>query len=101
MCGTHLFLKEEVPHGVGVEVEKMALRDEGGLMDIWAVIYCERQAHKGILIGKQGAMLKRIGAAARQDMEWMLGVRVNLQLHIKVREDWRNSQLAMRELGYE
>ncbi|MDL2218623.1 GTPase Era [Christensenellaceae bacterium OttesenSCG-928-M15] len=95
------FLNEEVPHGVGVDIEKMSLREGGELMDIYATIYCERETHKGIIIGKRGSMLKKIGEQARADMEWMLGVRVNLQLFVKVREDWRNSQLALRELGYD
>ncbi|HWR24440.1 MAG TPA: GTPase Era [Feifaniaceae bacterium] len=96
-----LLLREEVPHGVGVEVDKMALRPDGDLTDIWATLYCERESHKGILIGHKGAMLRRIGEAARRDMEWMLGTRVNLQLYVKVREDWRNSPNALKELGYE
>lgn len=98
---TLLFLREEIPHGVGVEVDKMAVRPEGDLTDVWATIYCERAGHKGIIIGRGGAMLRRIGEEARKDMEWMLGTRVNLQLYVKVREDWRNSASALRELGYE
>ena len=98
---TLLLLREEVPHGVGVEVDKMSLREDGNMTDIWATIYCERDGHKGIVIGKGGAMLRRIGETARKDMEWMLGTQVNLQLYVKVREDWRNSTSALRELGYE
>lgn len=94
-------LREEVPHGVGVAIDRMETREGGGLMDVWATIYCERAGHKGILIGKQGSMLKRIGAAARKDMEWMLGCRVNLQLWVKIQEDWRNSARMLKELGYE
>lgn len=94
-------LRDEIPHGIGVDIEKMQVRPEGDLTDVFAVIYCEREAHKGIIIGKRGDMLKKIGSQARQDMEWMLGTRVNLQLHVKTRPDWRNSALAMRELGYE
>lgn len=94
-------LKEEVPHGIGVGVDKMARREDMELMDIWATIYCERESHKGILIGKAGSMLKRIGTEARHEIELMLGERVNLQLWVKVREDWRNSASAMREFGYE
>jgi GTP-binding protein Era len=96
-----LLLREEVPHGVGVEVDRMAERPEGNITDIWATIYCERDGHKGIVIGKGGAMLRRIGEASRKDIEWMLGTQVNLQLYVKVREDWRNSASALRELGYE
>ena len=93
-------LKEEVPHGIGVGVDKMALRDDG-VYDVWATIYCEREGHKGIIIGRQGSMLKRIGSEARKDMEWLLGTRVNLQLWVKVKNDWRNSTSVMKELGYE
>ncbi len=96
-----LLLHEEVPHGVGVEVDRMYVRPDGRITDIWATIYCERDGHKGIVIGRGGAMLRRIGEAARKDMEWMLGTQVNLQLYVKVREDWRNSASALRELGYE
>ncbi|MBR0026096.1 MAG: GTPase Era, partial [Clostridia bacterium] len=95
-------LREEIPHGIGVDIEKMQVRDDiEGMTDVYAVIYCEREGHKGIIIGKGGSMLKRIGSEARKDMEWMLGTRVNLQLHIKVKEGWRNSISTMRELGYE
>ena len=94
-------LREEVPPGLGVGVDKMELRPNGELYDMWATIYCERDSHKGILIGKKGAMLKQIGSEARKDMEWLLGVKVNLQLWVKVREDWRNSPSALKELGYE
>lgn len=93
-------LKEEVPHGIGVGVDKMVLRDDG-MYDVWATIYCEREGHKGIIIGRQGSMLKRIGSEARKDMEWLLGTRVNLQLWVKVKNDWRNSTSVMKELGYE
>lgn len=107
LCAEHIrekalqLLREEVPHGIGVEVDKMSLREDGGLMDVYATIYCERDTHKGIIIGKKGAMLRKIGEQARRDIEWMLGVRVNLQLYVKVREGWRNSPTALKELGYE
>lgn len=94
-------LKEEVPHGIGVGIDKMTLRPDGCLYDMWATIYCEREGHKGIIIGKKGSMLKQIGSEARKDMEWLLGTRVNLQLWVKVRDDWRNSPSALKELGYE
>ena len=94
-------LREEVPHGIGVGVDKMELREGGGLMDIWATIYCERESHKGIIIGRSGSMLKRIGAASRRDMEWLLGCRVNLQLWVKIKEDWRNKPAVLHKLGYE
>ncbi len=94
-------LREEVPHGVGVSVDKMERREDRELMDVYATIYCERDSHKGILIGKGGSMLKRIGADARKDIEWMLGCPVNLQLWIKVKDDWRNKPSVLHELGYE
>ena len=87
--------------GIGVAVERMELREGGELMDVWATIYCERESHKGIIIGKGGSMLKRIGAASRRDMEWLLGCRVNLQLWVKIKEDWRNRPAVLHELGYE
>lgn len=93
-------LREEIPHGIGVGIDKMALRPDGELMDVWATVYCERESHKGIIIGRGGKMLKRIGTEARKDIEWLLGVRVNLQLWIKVKEDWRNRQQMLNELGY-
>lgn len=94
-----LHLRDEVPHGIGVEM--LAMKRRGDLMEIHATIYCERAAHKGIIIGKQGAMLRRIGQEARQDIEGLLGMRVNLQLWVKVREDWRNRPEDLRTLGYE
>ena len=93
-------LRDEIPHGIGVGIDRMELRPEGDLMDVWATVYCERDSHKGIIIGKGGKMLKRIGTEARRDIEWLLGVRVNLQLWIKVKEDWRNRQQMLNELGY-
>lgn len=94
-------LNEEVPHGVGVGIDKIEVREEGGLCDVFATIYCEREGHKGIIIGKGGSMLKRIGSEARIDIERLLGMRVNLKLWVKVKNDWRNSASVMKELGYE
>lgn len=94
-------LDEEVPHGIGVDIDKMQVREDQSLADIWATIYCERESHKGIIIGKQGAMLKKIGSKSRVEMEWMLGMRVNIQLWVKVKEDWRNKQSLIRMFGYE
>ena len=96
-----LLLREEVPHGVGVGVDKMERREDRDMMDIYATIYCERESHKGIIIGKGGSLLKRIGQESRKDIEWMLGCPVNLQLWIKIKEDWRNRQGMLHELGYE
>lgn len=92
-------LKEEVPHGIGVEMLAITkLSDE--LTEIHATLYCERASHKGIIIGKQGAMLKRIGQEARQDIEALLGTHVNLKLWVKVREGWRDRREDLRTLGY-
>ncbi|MBO4847561.1 MAG: GTPase Era [Clostridia bacterium] len=92
-------LRQEIPHGIGVDIERIFLREDG-IHDISAVIYCERESHKGIIIGVKGAMLKRIGSAARPEIEALFGTKVNLQLWVKVRPDWRNSANALRELGY-
>ena len=94
-----LHLRDEVPHGIGVEM--LAMKRRGDLMEIHATIYCERAAHKGIIIGKQGAMLRKIGAEARKDIEELLDTRVYLQLWVKVKEGWRNNQYQMRNFGYE
>ena len=95
-----LHLREEVPHGIGVEM--MAINKlSDNMTEIHATIYCERASHKGIIIGKQGAMLRTIGAEARRDIENLLGTKVNLQLWVKIREDWRNRMDDLRTLGYE
>ena len=94
------YLKDEVPHGIGVEMMSIKKMSDT-LMEIHATIYCERSAHKGIIIGKQGAMLKKIGQEARLDIEALLGMRVHLQLWVKVRENWRNRMDDLRTLGYE
>ena len=95
-----LHLREEVPHGVGVEMMRIQKMSEN-MTEIHATIYCERASHKGIIIGKQGAMLRTIGAESRRDIENLLGVKINLQLWVKVREDWRNRMDDLRTLGYE
>lgn len=92
-------LRQEIPHGIGVDIERIELRDDG-INDVSAVIYCERDSHKGIIIGRSGAMLKRIGSSARPEIETLFGTKVNLKLWVKVRPDWRNSPNALRELGY-
>jgi len=94
-------LDEEVPHGIGVIVERVNYREEKDITDVSAVIICERDSHKGIVIGKGGRMLKRIGTEARKDLEMLFGTKVFLQLFVKVEKDWRNSPRVMRELGYE
>ena len=97
-----LFTSEEVPHGVGIEIVKFEeAKKNGGVTTIDANIYCEKETHKGILIGKQGAMLKKIGTAARKEAEKLLGTRINLRLWVKVREDWRNNPGMLKELGFE
>lgn len=93
-------LDEEIPHGIAVTIEKMTER-RNGLFDIEATIVCERESHKGIIIGKGGAMLKKIGTAARVEIENMLEARVNLRLWIKVRKEWRDSDLYMKNYGYD
>ena len=92
-------LNDEIPHGIAVTVEKMKERDNG-IMDIEANIICERESHKGIIIGKGGAMLKRIGSAARREIESQLEMKVNLQLWVKVRKEWRDSEMYMKNYGY-
>ena len=92
------FLDQEVPHGVAAVTERMV--EEDGLLQIDVTIYCERQNHKGILIGKGGAMLKKIGTEARQDLERFFGCRVNLDLWVKVKEDWRQRPQVLQSLGF-
>ena len=92
-------LKDEIPHGIAVEIDKMSTR-KGGLTDIEATIVCERDSHKGIVIGKGGAMLKRIGTTARKDIEDMMEGQVNLKLWVKVRKEWRDSDIQMKNFGY-
>lgn len=93
--------EKEIPHGTAVVIERMKMRDDKNLMDINATIYCERDTHKGILIGKKGAMLKKISTYARQDMENFFGCKVNLKTWIKVKEDWRNKENLMRSFGFD
>ena len=94
------YLDDEVPHGVAVEIERMKSRKDKDIVDISAVIYCERESHKGIIIGKNGRKLKGIGKSAREDMEFLLGSKINLQLWVKVKENWRNLQNYISDFGY-
>lgn len=94
-------LDKEIPHGTAVIVEKMKTRQDSGIVDLDATIYCERDSHKGIIIGKGGAMLKKVGSYARQDIERFFDCKVNLTLWVKVKEDWRNRQGILRSLGYD
>lgn len=99
---TLTFLRDEIPHGIGVDIERIAPHEgKEGMLDVHAIIYCERDSHKGIIIGKNGSMLKRIGTESRHEIEWLMGARVNLQLHVKVKNDWRNSPSMLHELGYD
>lgn len=91
-------LEEEIPHGIAVTIEKMKSRGE--ITDIDATIICERDSHKGIIIGRQGSMLKKIGSNAREDIEKLLECKVNLQLWVKVKKDWRDSDYLLKNFGY-
>jgi len=100
------FLQEEIPHGLAVEITHFKLRagykedDPNALIDLGANIYCERDSHKAIIIGKQGAMLKRIGAAARRDIEALLGYKLFMELWVKVKKNWRDSDFLLKNFGY-
>ncbi len=94
------YVHDEVPHGVAVEIERMKSRQDKEIVDISAVIYCERDSHKGIIIGKNGRKLKGIGKSARADIELLLGSQANLQLWVKVKENWRNLQNYVSNFGY-
>ncbi len=91
-------LSEEIPHGIAVSIESM--KERGNICDIEATIVCERESHKGIVIGKGGQMLKKIGSMARPEMESMLEKKVNLQLWVKVKKDWRDSDFLLKNYGY-
>lgn len=94
-------LDEEIPHGIAVTIEKMRERRGQKIVDIEATIICERDSHKGIIIGKQGSMLKKIGSNARFEIEKMLEEKVNLKIWVKVRKDWRDSDTLMKNFGYD
>ncbi|MBS6396059.1 MAG: GTPase Era [Clostridiales bacterium] len=94
-------LDEEIPHGIAVSIDIMKQRPQGNIWDIEATIICERDSHKGIIIGKGGAMLKKIGSAARFEMERMLEAKVNLRLWVKVKKDWRDSDFLIKNFGYD
>lgn len=97
-----LLLRQEIPHGTAVSIERMAERDsaKGSILDIDANIYCERDSHKGMIIGKKGAMLKEVATLARAELESLFDAKVNLQCWVKVKEDWRNRQGFLSGLGY-
>ena len=92
-------LEKEIPHGTAVEITRFSER-ENGIIDIEATIYCEKESHKGIIIGKKGSMLKKVGELARTDMEEFLGSKVNLQTWVKVKESWRDSLAQLRNFGF-
>ena len=94
-----LYLDKEVPHGAAVSIERMRDRPQSDITDIDAEIYCERESHKGIIIGKGGSMLKKISSGARVDMERFFGCRINLQCRVKVKEDWRNREGLIKNFG--
>ena len=93
-------LTDEVPHGIAVDIESMKERPKGDMIDLTATVYCEKESHKGIIIGKQGAMLKRIGTSARGELERVFEVKFNLQLWVKVRDDWRNRDGLLKSFGF-
>ncbi|MFR8869840.1 MAG: GTPase Era [Paraclostridium sordellii] len=94
------YVHDEIPHGVAVEIERMRKRQDKDIIDISAVIYCERDSHKGIIIGKNGRKLKGIGKSAREEIELLLGSQINLQIWVKVKENWRNLQSFINNFGY-
>ena len=94
-----LCLDKEIPHGTAVEITKFSERDSG-VVDVGATIYCEKASHKGIIIGKQGAMLKKISSLARHDMEKFMGTQIYLETWVKVKENWRDNVNYVRSLGY-
>ena len=93
-------LDEEIPHGIAVSIDQMKWRADDSIVDIDATIVCERDSHKGIIIGKGGAMLKKIGSNARYEIERLLDTKVNLKLWVKVKKDWRDSDFLIKNFGY-
>ncbi len=93
-------MEQEIPHGIAVVIDQMKDRDNQDIIDIDATIVCEKDSHKGMIIGKQGQMLKKIGTLARHDMEALLGCKVHLQLWVKVKKDWRDSDFLLKNFGY-
>ena len=94
-------LDEEIPHGIAVAIDRMKERSDGSVIDIDATIICEKDSHKGIIIGKGGSMLRRIGSQARMEIEKMMEMKVNLQLWVKVKKDWRDSDFMIKNFGYD
>lgn len=96
-----MYLQDEVPHGIAVEIEEMKERKNRNLVDIRASILCEKKSHKSIIIGKEGRKIKGIGKSAREDIEKLLGSQVNLQLFVKISENWRDNNYLLKSLGYD
>ena len=96
-----LFLQDEIPHGIAVVVEAFKERRDKNLIDIDVTVYCEKKSHKGMIIGKNGAMLKKIATAARIDIEDFLQTKINMQCWVKIKEDWRNSEFLLNDFGYQ
>ena len=94
-------LEQEIPHGIAVEIEAMRKRDNKDIVDINAVIYCERDSHKAIIIGKKGAMLKEIGSKSRYEIERLLGSKVYLELWVKVKKNWRDDSFSLKNFGFD
>lgn len=94
-------LDDEIPHGIAVAIDRMNFRKDGSIVDIDATIVCERESHKGIIIGKGGAMLKKIGSAARYEIENLVDTKVNLKLWVKVKKEWRDSDFLLKNFGYD
>lgn len=93
-------LDQEIPHGIAVEILQMKKRQDKDMVDLHATIFCEKESHKGIIIGKKGDMLKKIGTEARLDIETLLGSPINMQIRVKVKKDWRNSDFLLKNFGY-
>ena len=94
-----LCLEHEIPHGTAVEINRFT-EGENGLLDLEATVYCEKASHKGIIIGKNGTMLKKIGSLAREDIEDFFGCKVMLRTWVKVKENWRNSDIMLNNFGF-
>ena len=94
-------LDDEIPHGIAVSIDRMNYRKDGSIVDVDATIICERDSHKGIIIGKGGAMLKKIGSAARYEIERLVEMKVNLKLWVKVKKEWRDSDFLLKNFGYD
>ena len=92
--------RDEVPHSIGVQVEQIDVDPQTGFHRIWAVIYCERDSQKGIIIGKKGSLIKKMGTEARMDLQRLLGAQVHLDLTVKVKKNWRRDANQIRKFGY-